>query len=71
MVEARIIQYKNRSGKSREWRYKANDNDNIAGRIFFLTQSNELALDIASWCEIGTVGETYEFDNGRVELVER
>lgn len=33
-------------------------------------QDHEISCDAASWCELATVGEIYEFREGEIEIVE-
>jgi len=49
----------------------ANDYDIIYNKIMRMTDGDhEIASDAASWCELATIGEIYEFREGRIEIKE-
>ena len=57
--------------------YRTKDHDGIFGYMQRLlcrqgdaVSTEELAADIASWCELASVGETYSFPDGEVEIVD-
>lgn len=54
-----------------DWHYKPNDHYGIYDKLMELTSGNhELSSDGASWCELATIGETYEVDNWEIEIQE-
>ena len=54
-----------------DWHYKPNDHYGIYDKLMELTNGNhELSSDGASWCELATMGETYEVDNWEIEIQE-
>lgn len=54
-----------------EWEYELNDHYNIYDKMMELTDGDhEISSDAASWCELATVGEIYEFREGEIEIME-
>ena len=50
---------------------KPSDFDMIYNKMMRLTDGDhEVASDAASWCELATVGEIYEFREGVIEIKE-
>ena len=50
---------------------KPTDFNMIYNKIMRMTEGNhEIASDAASWCELATIGEIYEFREGRIEIKE-
>ena len=60
------------NGKEFEvWKYKPDDHYGIYNRMMELTgNDHEISDDAASWCELATVGEIYEFREGEIEIQE-
>lgn len=57
--------------KFHEWKYKADDYDAIYDRMMLITDNDhEISADIASWCELASVGEVYTFREGEVVIME-
>ena len=55
----------------REWVFKPDQYDDIADIVMMLTDADvEISNDAASWCELATVGEIYEFREGEIEIME-
>lgn len=55
----------------RDWEYKPSDYDRIYEKIMEITDGDhEVSADAASWCELATVGEIYEFREGEIEIME-
>ena len=51
--------------------YKCNAHYSIYNKMMELTDGDhEISCDAASWCEIAAVGETYEFREGTIEIVD-
>ena len=54
-----------------DWHYKSNNHYAIYDKMMELTDGDhEISCDAASWCELATVGEIYEFREGEIEIVE-
>lgn len=54
-----------------DWHYKTNDHYAIYDKLMELTGENhDLSADAASWCEVASIGETYEADNWEIEIQE-
>ena len=50
---------------------KPTDFDMIYNKVMRLTGENHsLAEDVANWCELATIGEIYEFSDGKIEIKE-
>lgn len=55
----------------RDWEFKPNDYDKIYDKMMELTDGDhEISADAASWCELATEGEIYEFREGEIEIME-
>lgn len=51
-------------------RIKANEYDVIYERMMDITDGDhEISCDAASWCEIASIGEIYEFREGEIEIM--
>ena len=67
-VLARVIPNDNSKGHL-EMLYKPNDFDMIYNKIMRMTDNNHgISEDAASWCELATIGEIYEFNNGIIKI---
>ena len=54
-----------------DWLYKPNDHYRIYYKMMELTGSDhEISAEAASWCELATVGEIYEFREGEIEIMD-
>ena len=52
------------------WSYKSSDYDAIYERMMKLTDGDhEISSDAASWCELATVGERYEFRESEIVMM--
>ena len=45
--------------------------DMIYGKIERITGNHDLAEDVASWCELASPGEIYDFNYGKAEIEDR
>ena len=51
--------------------YKSDDHYGIYNKMMELTDNDhEISCDGASWCELASVGEIYEFREGQIEIVD-
>lgn len=51
--------------------YKSDDHYGIYDKMMELTDNDhEISCDSASWCELASVGEIYEFREGQIEIVD-
>lgn len=51
--------------------YHRNNHDGIYSQMMMLTDGDhEISSDAASWCELATVGEIYEFREGEIEIMD-
>lgn len=54
-----------------DWHFKPNNHYGIYEKMMELTgNDHEISSDAASWCELATVGEIYEFREGEIEIQE-
>lgn len=54
----------------KEYQYRCSDHDAIYDRIVALTDDIQEAIEIASWCEIASVGERYLGNGVTVDICE-
>ena len=53
-----------------DWHYKPNNHYAIYDKMMEITNGDhEISSEAASWCELATVGEIYEFREGEIEIV--
>ena len=51
--------------------YAPKNHDGIYYRMMKITDGDhEISADAASWCELATIGETYDFRGGEIEIME-
>lgn len=54
-----------------DWSFKPSDYDKIYDKMMEVTDGDhEISADAASWCELATVGEIYEFREGEIEIMD-
>ena len=54
-----------------DWYYKPNNHYGIYDKMMEITNNDhEISSDAASWCELATVGEIYEFREGEIEIMD-
>ena len=54
----------------KDWDYKPNDHYSIYDKMMELTNNDhEISSDAASWCELASEGEIYEFREGEIEII--
>ena len=69
-VFAEVVPNKNSKGHLMMM-YKPSEFDRIYDKIMRMTDGDhEVASDAASWCELATIGEIYEFREGTIEIRE-
>lgn len=67
MCNVRIFDRKN----MRIYYCKANNHEDIYNLMMNLTNNDhEIASDAASWCELASVGEVYDFREGTLKIEE-
>lgn len=67
-IKAEIIPHSNKTGHLM-LTCDANDYDMVYNKIMRMTDGDhEIASDAASWCELATVGEVYDFREGSIEI---
>ena len=70
-IYAVVKRYEQSGVEFADWLYKPTDHYNIYDKMMELTDNDhELSADAASWCELATVGEIYEFEDGEIEVQE-
>ena len=71
MIYAVVKRYEQNGIEFDDWCYQPSDHDAIYERMMELTgNDHEISADAASWCELATVGEIYEFREGEIEIME-
>ena len=71
MIYALVKRYETNEKEFMDWNYKPNDHEAIYERMMKITDNDhEISADAASWCELATVGEIYEFREGEIEMME-
>ena len=64
-----VVKSYEQNGK--DWFYRHNNHYAIYNKMMELTDNDhEISDDAASWCELATVGEIYEFREGEIEIQE-
>lgn len=69
--EKYCIKCSHRDWRNIEYELKLPDDYNsIYEMLMALTNDQALSADAAEWCQSATSGETYEFGNGEIEIME-
>lgn len=54
-----------------DWHFKPSDFYGIYDKMMEITDGDhEISSDAASWCELASIGEIYEFREGEIEMQE-
>ena len=70
-IYAIVKRYEQNGKEFDDWIKKPNDHYGIYDKMMELTDGDhEISADAASWCELATVGEIYEFREGEIEIME-
>lgn len=70
-IFAIVRRYEQNGVRFANWEYRPYDHDAIYDRTMLITgNDHEISADAASWCELATVGEIYEFREGEIEIVD-
>ncbi len=70
-IYAVVKRYEQDGKDFEDWEYKPGDHYGIYDKMMQLTDNDhEVSADAASWCELATVGEIYEFREGEIEIME-
>lgn len=71
MIYAVVKRYEQNGIEFKDWTYKPLDHEAIYERMMKLTgNDHEISADAASWCELASGGEIYEFREGEIEMME-
>ena len=71
MIFAVVKRYEADDADFADWHYKTSEHDKIYEKMMRLTgNDHETSASAASWCEVAVIGETYEFDEGEIEIQE-
>ena len=69
MIAAAINQWNPDNDEFGNWLYDASDFYAIYDKMMEITgDDHEIASGAASWCELASVGEIYEFREGEIEI---
>lgn len=49
---------------------KEGEFEKVREMVLLITDNPETAIDVASWCELASIGEVYEHDQFAVEIIE-
>lgn len=70
-IYAVVKRYEQNGKEFKDWVYKPNNHYDIYDKMMELTDNDhEISDDAASWCELASVGEIYEFREGEIEIQE-
>lgn len=68
-IYAVIKRYAQNGKDFADWFYRPSNHSDIYDKMMDITENDhEIAADGASWCELASVGETYEFREGEIEI---
>ena len=66
-----VIKWYEQNGNHYTECYHCNNYDGIYSQMMIITGGDhEISSDAASWCELASVGEIYEFREGEIEIME-
>lgn len=68
-IYAVVKRYEQDGVEFEDWLYRPSNHRDIYEKLMEITgNDHEIAAEAASWCELATVGEIYEFREGEVEI---
>ena len=71
MIYAVVKRYEQNGIEFDDWTYRPSDHDGIYERMMELTDGDhEISSEAASWAELATEGEIYEFREGEIEMMD-
>lgn len=71
MIFAVVKRYEKNGIEFADWEYRPNAFDRIYEKMMELTDNDhEVSQEAASWCELASEGEIYEFSEGEIEIVD-
>lgn len=69
MLYAVVKRYERNGVDFADWEYRPKAFDRIYEKMMELTDNDhEVSQEVASWCELATEGEIYEFSEGEIEM---
>ena len=69
MATAVVKRYETRDSEFNDWTYNTTNFYGIYDKMMEITDGDhEISSDAASWCELASVGEIYEFREGEIEI---
>ena len=70
-IYAVVKRYEQNGIKFADWDYRPREYYDIYEKMMELTDNDhEISSNAASWCELATIGEIYEFREGEIEIVD-
>ena len=70
-IYAVVKRYEQDGNEFADWEYKPDDHYSIYDKMMELTgNDHEISCGAASWCELASVGEIYEFREGEIEIMD-
>ena len=70
-IRAVVKKYETETTEFEDWIYHCNNHDGIYSQMMIITDGDhEISANAASWCELATIGEIYEFREGEIEIME-
>lgn len=70
MLVAVVKRYEKNGVDFADWEYRSNAYYRIYEKMMELTDNDhESSANAASWCELATEGEIYEFSEGEIEMI--
>lgn len=70
-IYAVVKRYEQNGKEFEDWFYNPSDYNSIYSIMMLLTENNhETSANAANWCQIATIGEIYEFNEGEIEIQE-
>ena len=71
MIFAVVKRYEKNGIEFADWEYRPNAFDRIYEKMMELTDNDhEVSQEAASWCELASEGEIYEFSEGEIEIID-
>ena len=47
-----------------------NDFDSVYDKVLFIVENHDTAASASSWCELASVGEIYEHEEFKIEIID-
>lgn len=70
-IYAVVKKYDTGNDDYKDWHFNPKEHALIFDKMMYITGNDTvISIEAASWCELATIGEIYEFKQGEIEIME-